>query len=221
MAVSQNGYYAGRSIALDNQVVPGSNVHLAPGVRKGDVATVLFWVAEQFHKNVEPLVSGKCGGYCYRPIRGASALSNHASGTAIDLNWGKHVLGAKGTFSAKQVKEIRKILAFCEGVVRWGGDYHSRKDEMHFEINGSLAQVEKVAKKIRALKNPPKPAPVKKAVKAPVVATKAVYHTIKKGEFLSKVAAKYKLSLAKLLSLNPRKKKNPDAVDVGERIRVK
>lgn len=33
--------------------------------------------------------------------------------------------------------------------MRWGGDYSSRKDSMHFEINASSARVSALAKKIR------------------------------------------------------------------------
>src|SRR5690606_27057234 len=74
-------------------------------------------------------------GYAERPIRGSSVISNHASGTAIDLNATKHPLGASGTFTSTQVTRIREILAVTRNHVRWGGDYTGRKDEMHFEIN--------------------------------------------------------------------------------------
>jgi len=74
-------------------------------------------------------------GHAYREISGSTTLSNHASGTAIDLNAPRHPLGASGTFSSTQVSRIRSILTYCDGVVRWGGDYATRKDEMHFEIS--------------------------------------------------------------------------------------
>ena len=97
--------------------------------------TVLGYVAGRVDREVERLVSGWCWGHAYRPIRGASTLSNHASGTAIDVNAPRHPLGSSGTFSATQRARIHAILADCNGVVRWGGDYSGRKDEMHFEIN--------------------------------------------------------------------------------------
>ncbi len=105
------------------------------GVRAGDVYTVLRYVAVQFNATVEALYSPGCWGHNYREISGSTSLSNHASGTAIDCNAPDHPLGAAGTFSAAQVSAIRTILTRCNGVVRWGGDYSSRKDEMHFEIN--------------------------------------------------------------------------------------
>jgi hypothetical protein len=41
--------------------------------------------------NVEPVT--QYGSYNYRPIRGSTTtLSNHSSGTAIDINWDKRLL---------------------------------------------------------------------------------------------------------------------------------
>lgn len=151
MAKSQNGYRANDRSVIASYAVPGGKL----AMRKGDVATVLSYVAKRFHSEVEKLVWPGNWGYAERKIRGSSStLSNHASGTAIDLNAPRHFLGARNTFSSKQVAAIRRILKDCEGVVRWGGDYRSRKDEMHFEINKSASAVKKLADKIRAGKKP-------------------------------------------------------------------
>lgn len=150
MAVSQNGYRANDRSLIASYKVPGGKISM----RKGDVATVLSYVANRFHSEVEPLKWPGNWGYAERKIRGGSSLSNHASGTAIDLNAPAHYLGARGTFSAKQVRAIRRILNDCGGVIRWGGDYRGRKDEMHFEINAGTAAVARVAKAIRAGKKP-------------------------------------------------------------------
>ena len=79
-ATSQNGWSAGSSVVpLD----PPSAPHL-PGRRRGDV--VLGYVARRFDREVEALVKGWCWGHSYRVISGSTSLSNHSSGTAIDLN---------------------------------------------------------------------------------------------------------------------------------------
>ena len=145
MAVSQNGWRANDRSLIVSISVPGGKL----AVRKGDVAVIMQYVAEQFHSTVEPLKWPGNWGYAERKIRGGSSLSNHASGTAIDLNAPKHYLGAVGTFTSSQVRAIRKILSACEGTIRWGGDYRGRKDEMHFEINAGTAKVARVAKKLR------------------------------------------------------------------------
>ena len=145
MAVSQNGYRANDRSLIVSISVPGGKL----AVRKGDVAVIMQYIAEQFHAIVEPLKWPGNWGYAERKIRGGSSLSNHASGTAIDLNAPRHYLGAVGTFTSSQVRAIRKILSACEGTIRWGGDYRGRKDEMHFEINAGTAKVARVAKKLR------------------------------------------------------------------------
>lgn len=132
---SQNGWPASSNpaaIGIGNWKVPGSPVSL----RVANIASkLLIYVASEFDANVEPLIPGICGGYNYRTIAGTSTISNHGSGTAIDLNWTHHAQGKRGTFSAGQVREIRRILADCKGCIRWGGDYNgSYVDEMHFEV---------------------------------------------------------------------------------------
>ncbi len=150
MAVSQNGWKANDRSLIASYDIGGGKV----AVRKGDVATVLVYVAKRFDSEVENLVWPGNWGYAERPIRGSRTTSNHASGTAIDLNAPRHPLGKQGTFSKSQVRKIKKILADCGGVVRWGGNYSGRKDEMHFEINAGSARVREVAKAIRAGKKP-------------------------------------------------------------------
>ncbi|MFI6272802.1 M15 family metallopeptidase [Micromonospora zamorensis] len=91
-------------------------------------------------------------------MEGSNELSNHASGRAIDLNAPAHPMGKPNTFSAPQRKAIRKILDFCEGVVRHGVDYYSgRKDDMHFEIDKGASEVARIARKIRGLSAPRPP----------------------------------------------------------------
>lgn len=152
---SQNGYSANNRKLIASYKVPGGKL----AIRRGDVATVLVYVAERFHNEVEKLKWPGNWGYAERKIRGGRSLSNHASGTAIDLNAPRHYLGAKNTFTKKQVAAIRRILKDCGGVVRWGGDYRGRKDEMHFEINASPAKVKKAAEAIRKKGKVTAPAP--------------------------------------------------------------
>lgn len=122
------------AIGVATNVVPGTSISLP--VKSGDVATVLIHLADRFNREVEGLRSGQCWGYDYRKnVNNTSVWSNHASGTAIDLNAVLHPNGAKGTFTGSQVAAIRNILSFFGSVVYWGGDYRGTTDEMHFEIN--------------------------------------------------------------------------------------
>jgi hypothetical protein len=134
---SYNGWTVGTpasAIGVQNYTVPGTNVVLP--IRSGDVATVLLYVAQRFNNEVETLDRSQCWGYDYRPnVNNPSVWSNHASGTAIDLNAVNHPNGVSGTFTATQTAAVRQILAFCGNVVYWGEDYRGTVDGMHFEIN--------------------------------------------------------------------------------------
>jgi len=149
MVVSQNGWSANDRSVIASYSLPGGSIAL----RKGDVSVVLLWCFNQWHRNVEPLVWPGIWGYAERLVRGGEDVSNHASGTAGDANAPKHPLGTspRANFTDAQIAEVHKIVAFCEGVVRWGGDYTGRKDGMHIEINAGATAVKRIADKIRAL----------------------------------------------------------------------
>ena len=132
----------------------------------GNAGFVLVHFATWYHRRIQPIDTGIWDdwGWAPRPIRGSSVISNHASGTAIDLNATKHPLGVRGTvkfyalklFGKKPNKKkiaqdrIRKRLKRkYKGVIRWGGDYKNRADEMHYEINASPSEVNRVANKLR------------------------------------------------------------------------
>lgn len=125
--------------------VPGTDVSLV--VVDGPGGDVLMYVAEQFHRRVERLDGGDNGGYNRRPIAGSKSWSNHASASAIDLEWSDHVYGRRGTFSPSQVREIRAILAEVDNVVGWGGDWGT-VDEMHFELRRPLDAVRRVSDRL-------------------------------------------------------------------------
>lgn len=147
MSTSQNGWPVDQTGARQDRGLYGG-VSLPNGVLAGDVAIVARYVCEQYDRTVEPLRQGWCWGWYVKPIEGSTAVSNHASGTAWDLNAPKHPLGVRNTFTPAQRTAIRAILAYCGNVVRWGGDYTGRADEMHFEIIGSPAAVARIARKI-------------------------------------------------------------------------
>lgn len=149
MAVSQNGWPV--APLRRSRRVPGTQVSLT--VADGAAGDVLMYVAAQFNGRVEDIDNARGGlddwGYAYRPIRGSTETSNHASGTAIDLNATRHPLGVKNTFSHAQQAAIHAILQEVDFVVRWGGDYSGRVDEMHFEINAPEFKVKRVAERLK------------------------------------------------------------------------
>jgi hypothetical protein len=133
--ISANGWPASKDkaeISIKSFAVPGTTLKLQCAEA---VAPLLIGFAAEFHELIESIDGGSLDdwGYCYRDVRGnVGKLSNHSSGTAIDLNATQHPLGKVGTFPNEKVPMIR-ALAKKYGLI-WGGDYHNRKDEMHFEI---------------------------------------------------------------------------------------
>lgn len=153
MATSQNGWPAleSGSHLLHQWVIPAKSGTARITLRNGSAGFLLSHMLLWFDAAVEPLTGGQLDdwGYAYRPIRGqSSGLSNHAAGCAVDANATKHPLGVDNTFAPLQVAKIRGRLLLYGGVIRWGGDYSGRKDEMHFEINKPLADAEAVARRL-------------------------------------------------------------------------
>lgn len=138
---SQNGLTANDPSLIRSVIIPGTDVRVA--VRKGPVGDLLLYAAARWHVEVEPLRAPDgvldCWGYAARTIRGSTEVSNHASGSALDLRARAHPLGTDPAknFTAAQISAIRKIVADCSGFLRWGGDYFGRKDGMHIEALGT------------------------------------------------------------------------------------
>jgi len=149
METSYNGWPASKDqseISIKSYPVPGTTIKLRCAEK---VAPLLVGFAAEFHTLIEPIDTGGLDdwGYCFRMVRGTTdKLSNHSSGTAIDLNATQHALGKVGTFEAGKVPMIR-ALAKKYGLT-WGGDYKNRKDEMHFEVNIGPAKVAELVKKL-------------------------------------------------------------------------
>lgn len=113
-----------------------------------DAGRLLTALAADYHQTVRPLDIGRVdeGGYAFREANGASGhLSNHASGTAIDLNWSQEgaqgsKLGAAFFHQVKHRKAINAIKARYGRWVQWGGDWRA-KDYMHWEIKPGVTRV--------------------------------------------------------------------------------
>ena len=155
MASSVNGWPAlsSNSRLLHTWDVPKSDTRLR--IRHGSAGFLLIHMAVYFDRYVEDIDDNYRGGelddwgYAYRAVRGYETnLSNHSSGTAIDLNATDHPLGVNDSFSDADEARIQRRLRKYEGCVKWGGNYHSRKDEMHFELDRNLRECERVARKL-------------------------------------------------------------------------
>jgi len=146
---SPNGWPASedrKALGIQSFSIPDTSLKIACAK---DVAQILVAFCQDFHGWVEPIDQGQLDdwGYAFRMTRGSDkVLSNHSSGTAVDLNALKHQLGKSNTFTKQQTNTIQVLIV--KYGLSWGGNYKRRKDEMHFEI--ALTQ-EQVIDKIKQL----------------------------------------------------------------------
>lgn len=86
----------------------------------------------------------------------------------------------------------------------WGGNYAHKVAHNYGYVLGFLRPV----KNIKAAQTKPVPTP------------KPIYYTVRRGDWLSIIAARFKLSLRQILRLNPRIK-NPNLIYPNQKIRVR
>jgi hypothetical protein len=153
LSTSQNGWpvLPATSELLHTWRVPAKSGPFTVRLRNGSAGFLLvhflLWFAETIEKVLGPQLDD--WGYAVRPIRGqTSGYSNHASGTAFDVNSLKHPLGKRGTYARWQYAKMRLRLALYRGCVRLGAFYEGRPDEMHGEIDKPIAVVEKLARRL-------------------------------------------------------------------------
>ena len=142
-------------VSLNKWAAPPSNLKKfkVPGTKRTltldvDAGRILTAVAADYHVMVRPIDVGGTddAGYSYRKARAADDLSNHSSGTAIDLNWTEEGAqgsnrGAKFFAQAKHRAAIQKLKKKYGRWVNWGGDWRA-KDYMHWEIKSGISRGE-------------------------------------------------------------------------------
>jgi hypothetical protein len=161
MAESQNGWRvldedtSGPPPRLRSWLLPGINRKLL--ARDGSAGFLLVHLAMWFDEEIERIDVGTYDdwGYAKRQVSGSSDYSNHASGTALDLNATQHPMGVatSQTFTRDEIFSIHNRLKLYSGCLRWGGDYRSRPDAMHWELVKAMPAVQR---KARALLNTPR-----------------------------------------------------------------
>ncbi|GAA1020575.1 hypothetical protein Aple_078690 [Acrocarpospora pleiomorpha] len=133
--------------------VPGTGFEVAVAIGAAEV--ILVHVVRRFHYEIDSLRPGEVLGF-KSPDTLTGYEENHASGTAIDIRPGHYPPGVRGGFYEHEVNVVRDILADCDGVVTWGGDF-GVPDEGHFQIDLPPAdeRVYALAEKLRGWNNTP------------------------------------------------------------------
>jgi hypothetical protein len=151
MPTSSNGWKASANQAdIDIKVFT-----VIPGIKPikvrcaSAVAALLIPALKEWHRRVEKLEPGEVQGYAYRDVRGGNGtLSNHASGTAVDIWPSRHPQGDKdGNFTPAQRAAVLEICT--KYGLRSGGTYKNAKpDWMHIEVNVSPPQAKALIAKL-------------------------------------------------------------------------
>lgn len=121
--------------------VPGTDRRVTLDAVAGPVLVAL---AADYHRTVRPIDVGPWdeGGYNNRDARlAAGQKSNHASGTAVDLNWSEEgamgsAWGRKFFAQARTRAAIAALKRRYGSVLQWGGDWRAQ-DFMHWEVKPS------------------------------------------------------------------------------------
>lgn len=160
MPRSQNGWSASPSLStVVIEPVKGCRLRVR---NNKNVIAIFTYLVQQFHERVDdvtrPHPADDWGFYYRANVNSPNELSNHSSGTAIDLDATEHPNGVSTsrTFTPKQIAEVHEILRELDGVVRWGGDYTRTADAMHFEINVRPGRLRSVGRKLRKKKVGPR-----------------------------------------------------------------
>jgi len=147
---SENGWLVIKSSGDKDLIVIRIPETGRPGIPlrlQKDCAPLLAHIAMRVHKDIGSLHDNNKagfqdeGGYNYRKIGTSSRWSNHASGTAIDLNWQKWPMFKK-RMTKKQRAAADAIASEFAEVIRWGGHYKTDVDEMHWEIKPGVSALD-------------------------------------------------------------------------------
>lgn len=124
--------------------IPGTRIRIRA---HRDALPALLAVAAAVNEEVAPLRLGNTttsqdeAGYTYRVARGSSSWSNHASGTAVDLNWKRRPALVR-RMSARERAAAERIARRVAPVIAWGGKWRTKPDEMHWEIRPGTTAAE-------------------------------------------------------------------------------
>ncbi len=129
----------GRTETID--LVPGIRIAVNPAATEALRALGRVLQAHRYQVRREDTGSYNC-----RQITGGTGHSLHAHGIAVDLNWNSNPYRADNRLvtdmPAAMVDDIKRIRTRGgHRVFRWGGDYVSVKDAMHYEIVASPAEL--------------------------------------------------------------------------------
>lgn len=153
---SQNGWAVleGDSELLHTWRIPTRHGVVEMRMRRGSVGFILAHWVMWWSERVGPVKGRTLDDWAWAPfrwVRGAYGfISNHCSGSAVDVNALQHPLGKSGTVGGLRARILRAARrAIYGGCITWGGVWN-RPDEMHAEITKGkqMRDCERVARRL-------------------------------------------------------------------------
>ena len=137
--ISLNGWpviQSSTNTLLRTGSVPGTNRRLT--TRK-EALPLFLAIAADWHRWIHPIDEGPVdtGGYANRDARAVPGRkSNHASGTAIDIDWsGVGAPTARNRIFWRSKEAQMKRMLKIYSIIKWGGDWSEAYwDPMHIEL---------------------------------------------------------------------------------------
>jgi hypothetical protein len=135
---SENGWRMCDYAQCDNNPIPGTSVRIP--LQRGHANIILKAFAADLNR-IEPVMNARGGtdegGWTNT---NEVASSNHLSGTAFDYNWSDHAFRVSyDGWTSEEIRQVRALLDFYEGIVFWGQDWTNPRDSMHFQMNRGTA----------------------------------------------------------------------------------
>lgn len=150
MALAQNGWTAITSASSpllhDWRIPCKGGVRTVP-LHQGSAGFLLCHFAMWWDDTIDPVLPGIMDewGWWFKYIAGSNVVSNHAPGTALDIDAAQFPRG-RYNLTAKQRSLIARRMTFFSGTLAHGAFYHTTVDEMHVEINEQMPAVERFAR---------------------------------------------------------------------------
>lgn len=138
--ILENGWPECSPSDCETLTIPGTPLRLL--IQRGQPHAILQAFFRDVNEYIEPANNAR--GYSDEGSwteDNSVYTSNHKGATAVDWNWSDHPVKIKDAgwngsviIPGDQVPEMRRLLAFYEGMVYWGNDWKSFIDSMHFQM---------------------------------------------------------------------------------------
>lgn len=152
MAKAQNGWTgitSASSTLLHDWQIPCQGGFRQVPLRRGSAGFLLCHFAMWWDDAISPIMGGTFDewGWSYRYIGNSGVLSNHAPGTALDIDATEFPQG-RYNLTKDQRSKLQRRMTFFGGTLAHGAFYRTTVDEMHVEINRLLPEVERKARQL-------------------------------------------------------------------------